>query len=232
MLQKYRSAVLGGALAALASGGAQAGGFYEVIPGELLDPRSGTFEFWHLEERNDARTQATEGALTFRRNAMRQYRLELGTEGTQEADSASAAGLEIVQLFREIDTHGYGLGLAVGVDYTITEYERADTFALVPLSVEWGQRGMITLNAGVVRNEKSEYERIRGIAVERDFFQRWSWVLEYWDDERGTPEEARAGLQLHLMDDLMTVDVAYGTTLESDNDDEYYIGLTFDAIRF
>lgn len=219
-------------------GVAQAGGLYEVIPAELIDPRSGVFEFWHEEIRNDQRQQATTGALTFRNRALRQYRMELGTDGRQAddglpGDSGSTAALEFVQLFRTIEQHGYGLGFAAQADYRITDYERTETFALIPLSVEWGERGLLTLNAGVIHDEEErEYERLRGISIERDFGHRWAWVLEVWDDNPDEPEEAKAGLQLRLMDELLTVNVTYGTRLTSDADDEYYLGLTFDALRF
>ncbi len=215
-----------------------AGGHYVVKPAELVEPRSGELAFWQEERRNDVKSQGTFGRLTFRRNAPRQYTLELGSEGTRaefpEASSRSTFYVEGKHLFRQMHHHGYGFGVLLGADYNITDRYREEVVLLFPLSMPLGERTRLHLNVGGEHDRViDETESVWGVALERDIGRRWEFVLAAAGNSDSDREHfGQAGLRLRLMDDLMTLSFTYGTEFDSDSEDISYLGLTLDGLRF
>ncbi len=215
-----------------------AGGHYVVKPAELVEPRSGELAFWQEERRNDVKSQGTFGSLTFRRNAPRQYTLDLGSEGTRaefpEASSRSTFYVEGKHLFRQMHRHGYGFGVLLGADYNITDREQEKVVLRLPLSVQLGKRGRMHLNVGAEHDQViDETESLWGVAVERDIGRRWEFVLAAIDNSDEEYEGfGQAGLRLRLMDDLLMLSFTYGKEFHPDAEEVYYLGVTLDGLRF
>jgi len=230
------AAGLGGALASGAAlSGPLPGDAYELIEAELIDRRSGTVELWHQEvDRSEADRVGTFGALTTRGTGNWQTTVGLGTEGDEGADANAFLDVEGLWLWRDRHRDGYGLGLAAGADYDISNDQRRDHYLLLPLTVDWGQRTTVHANLGVNHNrEADDTDGIWGLGLDWRFTERWDVILQVSGDT-DSDQDARGafGLRRSLLDDLVEVDLAYGRVMSSGEDDEFYLGVSFDAIRF
>ncbi|MBK1728746.1 hypothetical protein [Halorhodospira halophila] len=230
------AAGLGGALASGAAvSGPLPGDAYEITEAELIDRRSGTVDFWHQEvDRSEGDRVGTFGALTTRGTGDWQTTVGLGTQGTEGADANAFLDVEGLWLWRDRHRDGYGLGLAAGLDYDISDDRRRDHFLLVPLTVDWGQRTTVHANLGVSHNRQDDdTDGIWGLGLDWRFTERWDVILQATGDT-DSDEDARGafGLRRSMLDDLVQLDLAYGRVMSSGEDDEFYLGVSFDAVRF
>ncbi len=239
-MQRYRwwmvTAGLGGGLAAgSAAGGPLPGDAYEIIEAELIDRRSGTVELWHQEvDRSEGDRVGTFGALTTRGTGNWQTTVGLGTEGVEDESAGAFLDLEGLWLWRDRRRDGFGLGLAAGVDYSISEDQRRDHYVLVPYSVDWGQRTTFHANFGLNHNRQADdTDGIWGTGIDWRFTERWDVILQVTGNTDSDNDARGAlGLRAGLLDGLVDLDLAYGRVMSSGEDDEFYLGISFDAIRF
>lgn len=230
------AAGIGGALAAApAAGSPLPGGAYSLVEAGLIDRRSGTVELWHQEIDGSATdTVGTFGALTTRGTGDWQTTVGLGTEGEEGRDTDAFLDLEAKWLWRDPHRDGYGLGLAAGVDYSISEDQRRDHYLVAPLTLDWGQRTTFHANLGMLHDrEADETDGIWGLGLDWRITEHWDVALQVTgDSDSDTDERAAVGLHRGMMDDLVQLDLAYGRVTDAGEDDEFYLGLSFDAVRF
>ncbi|MCG5528515.1 MULTISPECIES: hypothetical protein [Halorhodospira] len=230
------AAGLGGALASGAAlSGPLPGDAYDIIEAELIDRRSGTVELWHQEvDRSGADRVGTFGALTTRGTGNWQITVGLGTEGVEDDYARAFLDVEGLWLWRDRHRDGYGLGLAAGADYDISNDQRREHFLLVPLTVDWGQRTTVHANLGVNHDRTADdTDGIWGLGLDWRFTERWDVILQVsGDTESDNDARGAFGVRRSLLDDLVQVDLAYGREMSSGEDDEFYLGVSFDAIRF
>ena len=229
----------GGLLTAGAQASPLAGGAYDIVEAELVDRRSGTIDLWydHIHT-SDADEIRTSGALTTRGTGDWQTTLGFGTDGTEpgagESDTRAFLNAEGMWLLRDPHRDGYGLGLAGGVHYDVTEERRGEHYLVAPWSAPWGQRTTVHANAGVLYDHQADdTEGIWGAGLDWRFTESWDVILQVTGDTDSDQDpRAAVGIQRGMLDDLVELDLAYGRVMDSGEDDEYYFGVSIDAIRF
>ncbi len=230
-----------GAAAAAAATAAPAGSplpgtAYTVTGAELTDRRGGEVEFWHQEvsAAGAPDTVGSYGALTARGTGDWQLTAGLGTQGVEGRDASAFATLEGLWLWREPRRDGYGLGLAAGADYGISDHESRDHYLLVPATVDWGQRTTLHANLGGLYDEPdAETDGLWGLGLDWRLTEHWDVVLEASGDTRsGTDDRGVLGVRRGMLDDLVQLEIAYGRDFDASADDELYLGLSVSALRF
>lgn len=241
----FCTAVLG-ALAISTSSPAAAGTFakgfalpgdgYRLIEAELIDRRTGRFEFWQQRHDRDSAgdEMATFGNLTMRRNGNWQTSMGLGSYGVQGQNGAAFTNLQLKQMWHQPHRDGYGLGWAAGLHYDYSNEEHHDQYLLIPASAPWGKRTTLHANLGAVHDRQArETEGLWALGLDWRLTQSWDVILQFSDVmDSNTKTDGVFGLRRTMFHDLVELDLAYGRKMTSGAHDEFYLGISFDAIRF
>ncbi|MCC5809613.1 MAG: hypothetical protein JJU06_04490 [Ectothiorhodospiraceae bacterium] len=218
----FRPAIAG--TAALCAPAVMASGQYVVQDAELIDQRSVEMELWHSDY-----DEANFLLGTFRDSMP----FQLTAEVEMPRFERELFALEGKWLFRDIATHGYGLGLFGGAVYDTETNEVEEGVLLVPFTVEAiADRMMLHLNVGVTHvRDGSDTDPFWGVATEMGLFGPVEAVAEVFGNTDDDPT-VQGGLRLMLLDDQVSLDVSYLKELESGGVSGWAAGIGFEALRF
>lgn len=212
---------------------AYAGGQYEVIDAELIDQNACEMEAWTTNSR-----QAGEGffaGASCRLAQPIQATLIAGRE-RDEGDWTKEYGLEGLWLFRELDTHGFGMGLAAGMDYNNDDKRWNNQFLILPLTLQSGaNETMLHGNLGLERDRYADRKQavVWGLGAELPLNDAWSLYIETVGDDRSENDPLlQLGPRIELAQGLVTLDLTYSRTLASERNDAISVGFTFTGLSF
>lgn len=209
---------------------------YRLVEAELVDRRTGRFEFWqqHHDTSGKKNEVATFADLTLRNSANWQGSLGLGTYAKERIAGAAFTNVQFKQMWREMYRDGYGLGIAAGLHHDYSHGNRHDHYVILPAAWQWGQRTTLQANAGAVYDHQAEEtEGLWALSLDWRFTENWDVLLQLSDDTaNNTDMDGVFGLRRTMLHDLVQIDFAYGREMTSGAHDEVYFGIRFDAIRF
>ena len=210
---------------ALLSGLAQASGHYVVDDTALIDTHSCELELWR--EWHDG-AQLNGLAPTCRLDGRWQLSLEAQRESA-DGEHHNHYGVALKTLWREIDEHGYGLGLVLAAEYNASEKEWAEYQAVVPFSCGW-EALALHLNLGVSHLPHAgdgvrQRAAIWGMGLDYGVHARVNLIAEVsGEDRRGRHPLAQLGPRVALANGI-ELDLTYGRTLGGERDHHLALGL-------
>lgn len=202
----------------------QASGQYEVDDAALADPSSVETEIWH----ND-RQEASFLSFTGRGKGRWQATAELET--AREA-AEEVYGLEGKYLLREMEQHGYGLGVVAGTGYSSALEDSTETSLVVPASMELvPERVTAHANLGTVHDhDADETDGLWGVAAEVALAGPLSGIAETFGTGDDEPSW-QAGLHAEILDGQLVADLSWIDDREADADG-WAFGIGLQPIRF
>jgi len=136
-------------------------------------------------------------------------------------------------LFKDMETNGWGIGLAIGKvynpDVTPSANQLGSTYAYIPFSASFKDDKVIMhLNVGLLRDNESNKDLMTwGIGGEFEASSRLAGVLEVYGDQKSTPF-VQSGLRFYMIQNLHQLDATLGGQLNGVSDNQYMsIGVRF-----
>ena len=201
-----------------------ASGQYVVQSAEIFEPRSIIMELWHsgVDDANFVGITAR-GEVPFQVTGI----VEMPRFGREVFE------LEGKYLFRELEIHGYGIGLSGIVLYDSDSNRIEESSLIIPFTLEPIKgKTLLHTNIGATHiREDSDTELFWGVGVETVLFGPFEAVAEVFGNADDEPV-AQAGLRLWLFDNQVSLDVSYYKEFESDGESGWIAGVGFEALRF
>ncbi len=211
---------------------------WAVDEAELIEPRSCDLELEYTDVRRGGHSFFVEP--TCRLDGNWQVGLGFGRE-VDDGERFNVYEVQTQWLFRDMDEHGFGLGLSVGAEYTTEENRWERTFARLPYSVELiPDRWVMHANLGVEhdRGEARRRAAIWGLGSEVAVTGPLALLFALSGDDRSeNPAEMGVGPRLMLFDERLELNLTYSRQLtippgESRREESWSVGLGFTALRF
>jgi hypothetical protein len=220
-------------LAVVATGQVLASGHYIVDDAELIDARSCEAEIWYTDV--DGAGHGSFLSPTCRLDGNWQVTATAGFL-REDGENSELYGLEAKTLFRDMDTHGFGLGLVAGTEYLSETRHWEVAFAYVPVSFELiPDRARVHLNLGAER-DRSEADKTAftwGLGTETRFTDSLGLVAEvYGDDRGGARPVAQIGPRIGLLDEHFFLDLTWSHELGGEKEEAWTVGVNFVALNF
>ena len=216
--------LLGFVACLIAGHSAFASGQYVVGNAQIFEPRSVVMELWHsgVDDANFV-------GITAR------HELPFEITGIVEMPRFGREVLELEgkYLFRELQTHGYGIGLIGAIVYDTDSDRVEESNLIVPLTLEpIPGRTLVHTNLSVSHiREDSDTELFWGVGVETVLFGPFEAVAEIFGNADDDPV-IQAGLRMFVLNDQVSLDVSYYKEFESGGESGWIAGIGFEALRF
>lgn len=129
-------------------------------------------------------------------------------------------------LFRKLDTHSTGIGLAVGMVHHpsihVGPNQHGNEYAFIPISVPLlEERVIMHLNPGVLRDKAShEIRKTWGVGLEMNASQRWMLIAESFGDN-STGSYWQTGLRFAIIPNLLQIDTTTGKQFSGGSDTQW-----------
>ena len=193
----------------------------------IVDPKACQVETWVKRNRGSTEFWALPAC-----NPTGDAEITIGG-GRLRADGESHLTDAIVQaktVLRPLETNGWGVGLAVGMDRRPQRPEAdswpGDTYFNVPMSVSfYDDKWVAHLNAGVLHHRGGDNQGTWGIGNEIRLGESAYFIPEIYGNDRGRPFY-QLGVRCWLIRDRLQVDATFGNRLDTNTEQRWFsIGL-------
>lgn len=134
--------------------------------------------------------------------------------------------LQAKTLFRELNTDGWGIGLAIGTmrhpEINVGPNQLGNTYAYVPVSVSFaGDRLVMHANLGWLRDKASgDNQTTWGLGTEVNLHRRFTLIAESFGHDDVSPYW-QAGVRFHVIPGLFQVDSSLGRQYGGTRDSQW-----------
>jgi hypothetical protein len=209
----------------LQSGGAHAARPMNTDDARIVDAKSCQLESWVKRPQGRTEFWAQPGC-----NFSGNLELTVGTALTHESGStrSSSQMLQAKTLFKPLETNGWGIGLAVGLqrDPRPGAGGASDVYTYVPMSFSLrDDRLVLHTNLGALREQDTRRNRFTwGLGTEAQLSER-SWLIAETYGQSAEKPLFQVGLRHWLVPDRVQIDATYGNRLDGGGQRWFSIGL-------
>ena len=157
--------------------------------------------------------------------------LELTFGGSRTSDAEGSHTTDVVlqgkTLFKAMDTHGWGTGLAAGaIRHPGDGRHVSEWYAYVPTSFSFHDKIFLHTNVGVLRHQLTSTTRITwGVGSETQLADRTWLIAETFQQREGRPF-FQAGVRHWIVPNHVQIDATVGNRFGSRSDERWFsIGL-------
>jgi hypothetical protein len=193
----------------------------------IVDPKACQVETWVKRNRDSTEFWALPAC-----NPTGDAEITIGGGRVREEGEShlTDAIVQAKTILRPLETNGWGVGLAVGMDRHPQRPEAdswpGDTYFYVPLSASFYDDAWVAhLNAGAVHHRGGDNQGTWGFGNEIRLGESAFFIPEIYGNDRGRPFY-QLGVRYWIIRDRLQVDATFGNRLDSNTEQRWFsIGL-------